>query len=102
MIDPRIDEMLSIRQLCRLFPGRGGRGISRATVARWMFRGVGGVRLASTKVGGARYSSRSAVDEFLAALNGQAHDGKSAPVRLARHRQLAIEAVERELDRAGI
>jgi len=37
---------------------------------RWVLHGVGGVRLASTKVGGARYSSRSAVDEFIAALNG--------------------------------
>lgn len=62
-------ERYSIKQFCKLFPGQNGRGISRATAMRWMLNGVGGVRLDSTKIGGARYTTREAVERFIAALN---------------------------------
>lgn len=72
------EDWISIKQFCKLFPGRTGRGISRATAMRWMFRGVGNVQLKSTKIGGTRYVSREAVEEFIAALNGQTRDAKPA------------------------
>jgi hypothetical protein len=67
--NPGTEERYSIKHFCKLFPGRNGRGISRATAMRWMLNGVGGVRLESTKIGGARYTSREAIERFVAALN---------------------------------
>ena len=69
IVEADAGERYSIREFCKLFPGRTGRGISRATAMRWMLAGVGGVRLESLKVGGARYISRESLDRFIAALN---------------------------------
>ena len=105
-----LTDMLSIKQVCRLFPGRAGHGISQATIMRWMLHGVGGTRLASTKVGGVRYSSRPAVDEFIAILNkaksvdaGPANSGAvnrtSTPITAAHQERLA--RIDRQLDAEG-
>jgi hypothetical protein len=84
----------SVKELCKLFPGRRGHGISRATAMRWMFHGVDGVRLESAKIGGARYVTPEAVDCFIAALN-------NAPAIRRADRDHEAERVARELKLAG-
>lgn len=63
---------------------------------RWMLRGVGGVRLVSVKVGGARYISRESLDRFIAALNHRPEVAK--PADQARE----AERVERLLAAEGL
>ena len=70
------ENWVSIKQFCKLFPGRTGCGISRATAMRWVLHGVGTVQLRSTKIGGVRYVSREAIEEFIAALNHRPAVGK--------------------------
>ncbi len=72
--------LIPVSAACRMFPGRNGKGISRATLWRWMTSGVGRgrVRLDSVKVGGVRYvAGREAIERFIAALNGEAVAVKS-------------------------
>ena len=59
------EEYLSMTEAAKLIPGRP----SVSTVHRWAGRGVDGVVLASIRAGGRRYTSMSAIDEFLSQLN---------------------------------
>ena len=70
MIDLETETLILPREVCRMFPGRSGKGIAICTVMRWMLKGRKGHKLASLIAGGQRYTSREAVGRFLAALNG--------------------------------
>ena len=76
-------------------------GVNVATVWRWYFKGVRGVKLQTTVIGGRRYVTDEQWEAFVAALNNgeQAATSKSAT---NRSREKAIAAAERELERAGI
>jgi hypothetical protein len=93
--NPGAEHRYSINQFCKLFPGRKGQGISRATAMRWVLRGVGGVQLKSVKIGGARYVSREAVAEFVAALNHRPEIAR--PIDRSRE----ATRIERQLDAEG-
>lgn len=97
MIDARAETLLAPKQACRVVPGRTGRGISLATLWRWMSKGRRGVALESVLVGGARYTSMEAIARFIAACNGGQNDGQQ------RHadRIGVAQQVERALDVAG-
>jgi len=70
MIDPTTEKLLTPKQVARLFPGRSGKGVSVATVWRWMSgHGRRGTMLESIHVGGSRYSSREAVSRFVLDVN---------------------------------
>lgn len=81
MIDPTTEELLTMKQVARLFPGRSGRGVAVATVWRWLSgRGRRNVVLESIVVGGSRYSSREAVSRFCRQVNSQpvaSHDRRA-------------------------
>jgi hypothetical protein len=62
------------------------------TVWRWVTKGVRGHRLESWSIGGTRYTSTSAIDAFLSALNG-------GPVTVSKDRARHLKNVNRELDR---
>ncbi len=74
-----------------------------STLHRWRLRGIKGVRLETIRCGGKRLCSIEAVRRFLESVT-EAADGPARPTvaRTSRQRQRAIEAAERELDRAGI
>ncbi len=88
--------LIPVSAACRMFPGRNGKGISRATLFRWMTTGVGSgrVRLDSLKVGGVRYvAGREAVDRFIVALNGGvAVVNPAAQLREARRTEDLLDA----------
>ncbi len=69
MIDPEAEELLPLKAICDMFPGRSGRGVSLSTVWRWVLVGRRGCRLDSLIVGGTRYTSKAAVRLFVEALN---------------------------------
>ena len=68
-LDLENERLIPLREVARMFPGRTGRGVSMATVWRWVTHGRRGVRLAAIFVGGARYSSRSAVERWIIDCN---------------------------------
>jgi hypothetical protein len=69
MIDLETETLILPREVCRMFPGRSGKGIAICTVMRWMLKGRKGHKLESLIAGGQRYTSREAVGRFLTKLN---------------------------------
>jgi len=67
MIDTTIEQLVSFDDAADYLPSNP----HRATVWRWSQRGVRGVRLESVLVGGKRFTSREAIDRFLAASNDE-------------------------------
>lgn len=93
MIDPETEMLMLPKDACRMIPGRAGRGVSRATLWRWMMVGLRGVKLESCLCGGVRYTSRHAVRRFIAAVNGHAHVTKPADQsREARRVEALLDA----------
>ena len=58
------------------------------------------MRLETFLRGGVRYTTNEAIERFFAAVTAVA-DGQALPHRTLRQRTNAIEAAERELDKAG-
>lgn len=58
-------QALTLRQARMLLPGQP----ARSTISRWVHQGVRGVRLATFLVGGRRYTTREAIERFVAVLS---------------------------------
>ena len=97
MINLETETLLAPKQVCRLVPGRSGKGVSLATCWRWMLKGHRGVKLESLLVGGVRYTSVEAFKRFLAQLNGGAKDHCERQADRAH----ATRRVEHALDAEG-
>jgi hypothetical protein len=87
---------ISLSEASRLLPGRP----HIATIHRWRLRGVRGVCLETVLVGGRRYTSRQALERFLAATTA-AGGNPATPIRTPSQRERAIAEAEREVA-AGI
>jgi len=98
MIDLETETLILPADVCRMFPGRKGKGISRSTVWRWMLRGRRGHKLESLIIGGQRYTTREAVCRFVAACN---HGRNGQSVRTQRYEDRRAQLVERELQAEG-
>ena len=101
-IDIHKHNLLLLRDAAKRLPGRP----HISTMWRWHKRGVRGIRLATVVIGGQRYTSEEALQEFIDATT-EAHDrGVALPTTpidvTRRRRQAAIEKAERELEAAGI
>jgi len=70
------------------------------TLVRWALKGVGPnrVKLKTWKIGGRRFTTREAIDQFVAALNGNETVGNE----LSRGRAEARARDGRELDADGV
>ena len=69
MIDIQTESLISLKDACRMIPGRSGKAINRATIWRWASRGRRGVTLETVLLGD-RFTSVEAVGRFVARLNG--------------------------------
>ena len=101
-IDPDVDELITLSRAARdVKPG----GVSPATFARWLQRGVRihgtdeRVRPATIRFAGRRWTSTEAMQEFFAAQNEA-----DSPARgiTPSQRQRQSEAARRELEKLGI
>jgi hypothetical protein len=99
MIDFERESIVLPKDVCRMFPGRTGKGLALSTIWRWMLKGQRGQRLESLVVGGQRYTSKEAVRRFVAALNG-GRNGHRSQQRTDRTHEL--KRVERELEAEGL
>lgn len=71
MIDISVEDIMPIEQ-ARLWLGeRLGTAPSKVAVRRWITSGIKGVVLESLLVGGRRYTSREAVQRFIAGTSGE-------------------------------
>ena len=94
MLDYSTENLISLRDAARLFP----RPPSIATLWRWVYRGVRGIRLESVVCGGRRYTSTEAVRRFMATTNGAISPGRLQ----SPNRNAAVLQAEDELAADGI
>ena len=101
-IDPDVEEIITLSRAARdVKPG----GVSPATFARWLQRGVRisgsdeRVRPATIWIGGRRLTSVEAMRDFFAAQNA---DQSPAPTITASQRKRQAETADRLLQEAGL
>ena len=86
------DELFLLTDAAKLLPNRP----HASTLFRWHRRGVRGVRLETILLAGRRYTTRDALEQFIAATTAAA-DGEPTPTRTPRQRDRAIREAERDL-----
>lgn len=108
MLDFDREEYIPLRVAAKLVPSgrRLGRPVHISTLVRWTKRGVRGKRLATFLIGATRYTTKAALDQFLAELNEGALPPKLVaprdPVRARRtaqilsREQLSAEAAQED------
>jgi hypothetical protein len=97
-IDPFCDELLTLSQAAALFPPRRGNAkVATSTLWRWYTRGSRGVRLEVARVGGAVYTTREAIRDFVVARSGATPSAPQSSGPSSRSRKAM-----RALDRMGL
>jgi hypothetical protein len=102
-IDYESESIITLGEACRAFPPNG---VSDATMARWIQRGVkvksigAFVRLETLVLGGRRVTSKEAIGRFIQAQNPV--DVPAAPVITASQRRRQSESARQELERMGV
>lgn len=96
MIDIASENIIKLSDACGYFPPEG---VSTATIARWIQRGVRGVTLETIVIGGRRLTSREAIERFISAQNAA---DAPAPVITPAQRRRQSEAARQALQEAGI
>jgi hypothetical protein len=77
-IDAATDDLISINEVCKKFPGKSGKPRALNTVIRWIVvgsisrHGSAPVKLAALRVGGNWYTTHEAIREFSNSLTAQA------------------------------
>lgn len=99
MIDLSPTSLVPLREVPDLLPRRRGRKVHHSTVYRWAARGVRGVRLETTCLGGVLYTSQEALERFASRLS-QTEPGSRESASSIRRRQIA--QAKQRLDDAGI
>ena len=105
-----IDEtMVTLTQATKMVPSRRpGKAPEVSTLHRWATRGLRGVRLETIKVGGARMTSREALERFFQALTqldlGRYDQPAAPPVDppVDPARDARVAAARARLEAAGI
>ena len=96
-IDYESETIIKLGEACRLVPPDG---ISDATMARWIQKGVKGVKLETLLIGGRRVTSKEALCRFIDAQNSDDTPAHAAITPAQRRRQ--SEAARQALQEAGI
>lgn len=95
MISIDEEHLIEVRQIPRLLPKRpNGKRIHITAVYRWIQRGKRGVRLATIKIGGTRYTSIEALQRFGEASSNRAQPKQLRPTTKQRQRQMEKASAE--------
>ena len=98
MIDISRESLLTFAEAAASLPNTP----NVSTIHRWRLRGVRGVKLESTLIGGVRYTSHEALQRFCDRTTAIA-DGTAQPeARTSLQRERAISRAQAELEAAGI
>lgn len=99
------EDLLTLSQAAEMLPrGRDGKKRHLSTLWRWITYGVRGQKLESILIGNVRYTSREAIDRFIARLNAVRPADSTPPAsarKLAEHEDRSA-AFRRQLHAAGI
>lgn len=95
-IDYTSENLISLADAAREFPGRP---VSLNTLHRWRMHGVRGTKLETVLLGGIRYTSRQAIQRFIAQQNAPV---ETAAVVSPGQRRRQGQAALRELEAMGI
>ena len=97
-IDVETETIITIPEACRSIPPRG---VSLATFARWLQRGVGPLRIKpeSILIGGRRLVSKESLTRFFAAQNAPEIP---APTITPTQRRRQAETANKILEEAGL
>ena len=95
-IDVANETVITLGEACRVVQPHG---VSTATMARWIQRGVRGAKLATVLIGGRRFTSREAINRFISAQNA---DESPTPTVSPAQRTRQAKAAQQELARAGV
>lgn len=99
VIDPLAEELLTLREAAKLLPGANGKKASYASIWRWAQRGVRGHRLPTVLVGGTRYTTTGAIQDWVQQTSAGPSDGSRE--RTPSHRAKAVEIANRQLEEMG-
>jgi hypothetical protein len=97
MLDLSSETAIAVNKSPAQIPGRP----HVSTVWRWVLTGVRGIKLETFVVGCQRFTTKQAIERFIAATTARAN-GEPLPTRTPRQRERAIDAAEHELSKAGI
>ena len=100
------EDVISLAAAGKLFPGsRGADRLNPSTVYRWTVQGVrtpaGVVKLESLRGGSRVFTTKQAVERFVAALSAPAEPTLAPPVRNPSARQKAADAAAEALKKMG-
>ncbi len=109
MIDPNVEQLLSLTDAAKRVPRIGRRKVHTSTIYRWCRRGIRGVHLEYVRVGHRMATSSEALTRFFNRLaeadkqirpENPARSPRVSPTTAERARQ--ITEAERKLDEAGL
>ncbi len=103
MIDPLIEQVISLTDAAKLIPSRrGGKRTHASCIYRWTTAGCKGVLLESIQCGGTRCTSKEAIVRFFRELTDC--ERATAEPAADRHcsRETELNRANADLDRAGI
>lgn len=92
------EPVLTLAEAAQRLPGRP----HVSTLHRWRIRGVCGVRLCTTKVGGRRVVALSDLEDFLARVTAASDKNRTAEPHTSARRKREIATAEATLVKAGI
>ena len=100
------EDVISLAAAGKLFPGsRGADRVNPSTVYRWTVQGVrtpaGQIKLECFRAGSRVFTTRQAVERFVAALSAQAEPVAAPAVRTPSARRKAAEAAGEALKKLG-
>ena len=90
-IDPKIEQLLTLAEACRSIPPRG---VSRATLFRWIQKGVRGAVLSTIVIGGRRHTSAEAIDSFISSMNSSDAPAAAPTFTTSQRQRMSIAARE--------
>lgn len=105
------EPLISLAEAADLLPRRGGRKVSTTSLWRWCDRGIQGIQLEHTRVGGGIFTSKGSLEKFLAAVTAHGpirRRGRRVPsaptTRRRNSRQRAADhaRAKKRLENAGI
>ena len=83
-----LSDLIPIRELPAVLPKQAnGKRIHIATVYRWIQRGVAGICLEATKLGGKTYVSKEAIEQFCDQISNKPGEPPSIRTTKARQKQ---------------
>jgi hypothetical protein len=100
MFDLKNESVLALSQAARRIPlNHNGKGVHVGTLMRWIRKGVKGVRLEATRLGGRWVTSPEAIQRFADRLAG-VQFAKASPCPQPS-RTAAADRADQELERLG-